>query len=140
MALRTVFNVATDESAPLDASGGAAAKQTVSGFITTQSFTNFAVMTGAITMAWNAIRTLIPAASGLWIPYLLALGWAAAAVVTSLEGLKKKGKLVASTLTVAIFTAIINSLVLAGAVVGTAAATHSLEAPQAVHRSVHHRR
>jgi hypothetical protein len=127
MAVMNVFKTTTTVESPLDASTGTEAKPTVSDFITVQSFTNFAAMTGAITAAWHALQTLTPGAAAIWVPYLFAFVWAIASLLISVDGLKKtkdgKEKLELGTLVGAVFVALINSLVLAGAVVGTNIAT-----------------
>lgn len=125
MALLSVFKTTTAADSPLDASGGTDEKPTVSDFLTVQSFSNFAMMTGAITAAWHALQTPIPAASTFWVPYGFAFFWAVVSILISIEGLRKEGKdkLEAGTVLGAIFAALINSLVLAGAVVGTNLAT-----------------
>jgi hypothetical protein len=84
-------------------------------------------MTGAITAAWHGLQTLIPGAAAIWVPYLFALAWAIVSLLISKDGLKKtkdgKGTWELGTLVGAVFVALINSLVLAGAVVGTNIAT-----------------
>ncbi len=123
MAVLSVFRTTTTADSPLDASAGTEAKPAVSDFITVQSFANFAAMTGAISAAWHALQILTPAAAALWVPYLFAFVWAIVSFLISLDGLKKtkggKETLEPGTLAGAIFVALINSLVLAGAVVGT---------------------
>lgn len=123
MTVMNVFKTTTTADSPLDASSGTAAKPAVSDFITVQSFTNFAAMTGAITAAWHALQRLTPEAAGIWVPYAFALGWAIVSLLISIDGLKKtkdgKETLELGTVVGAIFVALINSLVLAGAVVGT---------------------
>lgn len=127
MAVMNVFKTTTTADSPLDGSTGTETKPAISDFITVQSFTNFAAMTGAITAAWHALQRLTPAAAAIWVPYLFALAWAIVSFLISLDGLKKiKGgqeKLELETLVGALFVALINSLVLAGAVVGTNIAT-----------------
>ena len=127
MAVMNVFMTTTTAESPLDASTGTEAKPPVSDFITVQSFTNFAAMTGAITAAWHALQTLIPGAAAIWVPYLFALAWAIVSLLISKDGLKKtkdgKETWELGTLVGAVFVALINSLVLAGAVVGTNIAT-----------------
>jgi hypothetical protein len=127
MAVMNVFKTTTTAESPLDASTGTEAKPTVSDFITVQSFTNFAAMTGAITAAWHALQTLTPGAAAIWVSYLFAFVWAIVSFLISVDGLKKtkdgKEKLELGTLVGAVFVALINSLVLAGAVVGTNIAT-----------------
>jgi hypothetical protein len=95
MAVMNVFMTTTTAESPLDASTGTEAKPPVSDFITVQSFTNFAAMTGSL--------------------------------LISKDGLKKtkdgRETWELGTLAGAVFVALINSLVLAGAVVGTNIAT-----------------
>jgi hypothetical protein len=127
MAAMNVFKTTTSGESPLDASRGTEEKPTVSDFLTVQSFANFALMTGAIAAAWHALQKIMPSATTLWVPYGFAFVWAIISVLISLEGLKKgtdgSGKLDLGTVLGAIFVAAINSLVLAGAVVGTNIAT-----------------
>ena len=65
MAVMNVFRTTTASESPLDGSGGTQAKPAVSDFVTVQSFTNFAAMTGAITAAWHALERLWPSASAI---------------------------------------------------------------------------
>jgi hypothetical protein len=125
MSVMNVFMTTTTAESPLDASTGTQAKPPVSDFITVQSFTNFAAMTGAITAAWHALQRLTPELAAIWVPYLFALVWAIVSLLISKDGLKKTndGKWEPGTLVAAVFVALINSLVLAGAVVGTNIAT-----------------
>jgi len=123
MTITNVFKTTTSAESPLDASRGTETKSTVSDFLTVQSFTNFAAMTGAITAAWSGLQKLIPEASTLWVPYVCAFIWALISILISIEGLKttigSSKKLEFGTVLQAIFVGVINSLVLAGAVVGT---------------------
>lgn len=57
MAVMNVFKTTTTADSPLDASAGTEAKPAVSDFVTVQSFTNFAAMTGAITALHKCLRT-----------------------------------------------------------------------------------
>jgi NADH:ubiquinone oxidoreductase subunit 6 (subunit J) len=118
--LSRLFRTTTSAQSPLDASGGDSAR-TVSDFLTIQSFTNFAAMTGALTAAWNALQRVVPGASAIWVPYVFALAFAAVSILMSLDGLKKDGAshYDAGTVLGAVFVGVINALVLAGAVVGT---------------------
>ena len=121
MAVMNVFKTTTTVESPLDASTGTEAKPTVSDFITVQSFTNFAAMTGAITAAWHALQILMPGAKTIWVPYVFAGLWGIFSILISWNGLKKPPatNVEMGTLLPACFAALINSLVLAGAVVGT---------------------
>lgn len=125
MAVMSLFKTTTSPESPLDASSGTKDKATVSDFLTVQTFTNFAAMTGAITAAWHGLEKLTPHATTLWVPYGCAFAWGFISIMTSLEGLKKSStdKLEFGTLCQSIFVAVINSLVLGGAVVGTNAVT-----------------
>jgi hypothetical protein len=127
MAVLTVLKTTTAADSPLDASGGDESKPAVSDFLTVQSFVNFAAMTGAITAAWHGLQKLLPQASTIWVPYVCAFIWGIISILISIEGLKKtetgSKKLEVGTLLAAIFVATINSLVLAGAVVGTGIVT-----------------
>jgi hypothetical protein len=111
----------TSKTDVTDGSNGDPSKAGVSDFLTVQSFTNFAAMSGAITAAWHAVQSLNPTAFGLWFPYACALLWATVSYQISKEGLSKgDGKGVPWGVTgQALFFAFINALVLAGSVVGT---------------------
>ena len=112
------FSVTTHPHAPLDASSSKdGAPATVSNFLTVQSFTNFAAIAGAISAAWHALRLLSPALGAIWVPYALAFAWGVIAFVMSWESLRREKQ--AGSLLAAAFIAFVNSLVLAGAVVGT---------------------
>jgi hypothetical protein len=115
MGFSSSLKVTTAAGSPFDAASGGDPNTAVSNFLTVQSLTNFAAMTGAIAAAWHALQLAIPSASALWVPYVLAFAWGLISVWMSLESLKGKK----SNVAVAIFIAFINSLVLAGAVVGT---------------------
>lgn len=134
MGLGKVFMTTTRANAPLDAGlsvGDASSGNSsmVSEFITVQSFANFAAMTGAITATWHALQRLFPAAESIWTPYIISVIWGLIAFSVSFEGLKQNDdsgfhkKLRVGTVLAAIFIAFVNSLILAGAVVGTSVAT-----------------
>lgn len=121
MAVASLFKASTSADSPLDASGGTGAQSAVSDFLTVQSLTNFAAMTGSISAAWHALQRLNPTLfSTLWVPYGFAALFGLVSILTSLDGLKKQGstKLDRGTVLAAFFIAVINSLVLASAVVG----------------------
>jgi hypothetical protein len=115
-----LFTVATRSESPLDASLQGPSQRSVSNFLTVQSFTNFAAMAGAISAAWHALRQLDPALATPWVPYGMAIAWGVISLVMSWEGLRKEGR--AGAILAAAFIAMVNSLVLAGAVVGTESA------------------
>jgi hypothetical protein len=123
MKLRNVFMTTTGSGSPLDGSAGDETKPPVSDFITIQSFANFATMTGGITAAWHGAQRLIPEAASILVPYVLALVWATISFFMSLDGLREtiEGKRVLKpgSVAAAAFVALVNSLVLAGAVIGT---------------------
>ena len=120
MSLTNVFKTTTGASAALDGSAGVTANRTVSDFLTVQSFTNFAAMTGAITAAWKGLQAFLPEASAHWVPFAFALVWAIISVLISWEGFKKANsdEVELGTLMQAVFLAIVNALVLGSAVVG----------------------
>jgi hypothetical protein len=125
MTITNLFKTTTSLDSPLDASGGDAQKPPISDFLTVQSLTNFAAMTGAITAAWSALRTLNSQLfSSIWVPYVFALFFGIASVLMSLDGLKKgnSAKPDAGSVAAAVFIALINTLVLASAVVGVTGA------------------
>ena len=131
MAVRNLFGTTTSTETPLSGSvapAGTAVSNTttatVSDFLTIQSLANFSAMTGAFTIAWNALQKLdADRFSGLWVPYVLAGIFAIVSLVTSLEGLKKNGELQPGQILSAAFIAFLNALVLASAVVGAESVT-----------------
>lgn len=123
MAHMDLFRTNTSTGSPFDASSGIEKGPLVSDFLTVQSFTNFAVMTGAISAAWHGSQKIFPWCQSMWVPYAFAFVWGLISVWISIEGLfestgtgffRKVGVVLKS-----VFLALINSLVLAGAVVGT---------------------
>lgn len=127
MSLADVFKTSTAKEAVTDGSQGSTDKPGVSDFLTVQSFTNFAAMSGAITAAWNAAPILLPQAAGNWFPYAMAFLWAVISYQISKDGLGTDdgtGKKVVpwGTTLQALFIAFLNALVLGGSVVGTGAA------------------
>ncbi len=130
----SVLMTSTSNDAVTDGSQGSVDKPGVSDFLTVQSFTNFAAVSGAITAAWHAMPALIPQAAGAWFPYLCAGLWAVISYQISKDGLAKDdgngGKTVPwGTTGQALFFALINALVLAGSVVGTSGAIRAVAAP-----------
>ena len=115
---RSLFTVTTLAHSPLDASNEAGTTPaSVSNFLTLQSFTNFAAMAGAISAAWHALRQLDAGLGATWVPYALAVLWGAISFVMSWEGLRRERQV--GPMLAAAFIALVNSLVLAGAVIGT---------------------
>jgi EamA domain-containing membrane protein RarD len=120
MALMSMLKTTTSGESPLDGSTGSGTKPPVSDFLTLQSLTNFAVMAAAIGIAWRSLGALNPRWSSLWVPYAFAAFYGVISILTSIDGLRKDGKtLELGTLLGAVFIALINSLVLASAVVGS---------------------
>ena len=124
-----LFKTTTSIESPLDASlGRDQASPQVSDFLTIQSLTNFAAMTGAITAAWNAlIRLNAPVFSPIWVPYGFAVLWGMVSILASLDGLTQGGtpRQKIANVIAAIFIAVINALILASAVVGATVSTSS---------------
>lgn len=99
--------------------GVAADTQTkVSDFLTVQSLTNFAAMTGAITVAWKALKAVSASSfSTHWTPFAMALIWLVVSLIASAaqeSALRRNFGFWAT----GIFIGIINSLVLFSAVTG----------------------
>jgi hypothetical protein len=86
-------------------------------------------MTGSISAAWHALQRLNPQLfSPLWVPYAFAGIFGLVSILISLDALTKSGspKLDPGNVLGAAFIAVINALVLAGAVVGTEVITKRL--------------
>jgi len=115
MPLSQYFKVQIDKVSPLAASEGGGATE-ISAFLTTQSFANFAAMAGAISAAWHALQAVVPGTASLWVPYGLSIAWGVISILISLDSLEGKGP---GEYGAAMLIAFLNSLVLAGAVVGT---------------------
>lgn len=133
MPLSNVFKTSTAPDAVTDGSQGVPNKPGVSDFLTVQAFTNFAAMSGAITAAWQASQRLFQGASGIWFPYACAFLWAIISYLISRDGLSQataggKNEVSWGTTLQALFIAFINSLVLAGSVVGTQAVVTGAQA------------
>jgi hypothetical protein len=126
MALSAAFATTVAESEPTNAnlasagirtgaSIGADPTKEVSDFITVQSFTNFAAMTGAFAAAWGAARQVdAHVFGGVWLPLVLCLAFGAVSLIASDLGRDPRRWLQAGLI------ALVNSLVLLGAVVSTA--------------------
>jgi len=113
-----VFKTSVASDQPLDGSvpGG---DRTISDFLTIQSLTNFGAMTGGITAAWHALARLDTALSSLYVPYAFTLVFLLVSLVTSGTAFMEAGRFKWGAFFGAVFIGVINSLVLAGAVVGT---------------------
>jgi len=120
MAVQSLFKTTTRRDAPFDGSVATGEDtSSVSDFLTVQALANFGAMTGAITAAWGALARLDTMFSALWVPYVFAGAFGLVSVLISIEALKTSGKWNLGGIAGAVFVAIINSLILAGAVVGT---------------------
>jgi multisubunit Na+/H+ antiporter MnhB subunit len=119
-----LFKTTTRGDSPLDSSRGTPEKSGVSDFITVQSLMNFTVMTAIISTAWLSLQKLVPSAASIWVPYGFAFLWGGISFLMSLEGLKKPGEKAPKLgpIAAAIFIAVLNSLVLANAIIGTSVA------------------
>lgn len=124
MGIESLFKTAVRADDPLDGSkttgksGGSETK--VSDFLTIQSLTNFAAMTGAISAAWAALRLLNSDwFSNKWVPFIFAIVFGIISLLISTDAFKKAGEWNAGTIASSIFIALINSLILFSAVVGT---------------------
>jgi hypothetical protein len=115
MGFSSIFMVSTAPDSLFTAAPGVDPRRSVSNFLTVQSFANFAAMTGAVAAAWKALQLAFPWAAALWVPYVMAFIWGLISVWMSIETIREPK----SNVAVAIFIAFLNSLVLAGAVVGT---------------------
>jgi len=120
MAISSLFKTRVSPAEPLDGSSSDESEVLTSDFLTVQSLTNFGAMTGGITAAWHAlVRLDADIFSTLWWPYAFAAVFGLVSILISSDALKKDGKWSAGAISSAVFVAIINSLVLASAVVGT---------------------
>src|SRR4051812_39066248 len=128
MAVGSLLKTTTRVNLPFDGSletnaqtarGGSDTTE-VSDFLTIQSLTNFTVMTTAITAAWRALERVAPTTfDSLWVPFGFAVAWGVLSVGISLDGLKKPtGGLDRGKFFTALFIALLNSLMLASAILG----------------------
>jgi len=109
----------TSKDAVLDGSQRETDKPGVSDFLTVQSFTNFAAMSGAITAAWLALQQLpLTFLASNWVPFGFAFAWAFVSYQISKPGLAN-GPVPWPTTMQAGFIGLINALVLASSVIGT---------------------
>jgi hypothetical protein len=92
---------------------------TASEFLTVQSLTNFAAMTGALTVAWKALIALSSASfSTQWTPFFMALAWFVVSLVTTVAQQDSAGRKNVGSWASWTFIGIVNSLVLFAAVIG----------------------
>ncbi len=124
MGFTKLLKTTVREEKPFDGSietlDGAENETTVSDFLTIQSLTNFAAMTGAISTAWAVLRTLEASwFSSKWIPFCFAVTFGIISILISTDALKKNGSYDIGRIAASLFISLINSLVLFSAVVGT---------------------
>ena len=121
----SLLKVPTGKATPVDpSSADPADRTTISAFLTTQSLTNFAAMTGAIGAAWYALKRLSAFFSAIWVPYAFAGLFVIVSILISLDSLKdSSGKLDLAKTVPTVFVGIVNGLVLASAVVGASSLT-----------------
>lgn len=127
MGLTKLLKTTVREDSPFDGSletlGGAGEETSVSEFLTIQSLANFTAMTGAISAAWAALRTLeADWFSSNWVPFCFAVAFGIISILISTDALKNNGSFDLGRITASIFISLLNSLVLFSAVIGTATA------------------
>ncbi len=127
MSPSSLLMTSTAHDSPFDGSRGDGEAK-ISEFLTLQSLANFAAMTGAISIASRLLGGLFHDVPQLVITYVLAGAWGVASVWMSWDGLKVNGRRPRGAAFTACFLALLNSLVLAGAVIGTDVALASLGA------------
>lgn len=134
MGVEKLFMTAVKKEEPLDGSGAAGGaggeEAAVSDFLTIQSLTNFAAMTGAISAAWSALIVL----NATWfssklVPFAFAVVFGIVSLLISPEALKKSGNWHFGRIAATVFIGLINSLILFSAVIGAGSIT-SNENPQ----------
>ncbi|MGN6473233.1 MAG: hypothetical protein ACTHK4_06245 [Mycobacteriales bacterium] len=122
MALAAAFATTASDEQPTNGNttgqGDTGGKQ-VSDFITVQSLTNFAAMTGAITTAWGGLQQASSVFDSRWLPFSLCMAFGLVSLLASQPGksIAKWGP--------ALFIALVNSVTLFGAVVGAGNVTGS---------------
>jgi hypothetical protein len=122
MSVGSLFKTRTSVDEPFDGSLMQAQSlqntTTVSDFITVQSLTNFAAMTGAISAAWNALERLSSFFSTVATPYAFAAAFVLVSLGISTDGMKTGNNWDWGRIAAAVFIAVINGLILASAVIG----------------------
>lgn len=96
----------------------------ISAFLTIESLTNFAAMTGAISAAWFALGTFFAAAQHELTVLALALAFGAISYLLSWRGLEGWSNRIAAA-----FIALLNSLILASAVLGMSGMAANITTP-----------
>ena len=119
MSIESLLKTSVSREEPLDGSKGSENSEKVSDFITVQSLTNFAAMTGAISAAWSGLRLLEPVLfGGYWVPFSFAITFGIVSILISSDILKENGVWIRGRIAATLFIALINSLVLFSAVIG----------------------
>lgn len=91
----------------------------VSDFLTVQSLTNFAAMTGAITVAWKALQQVQNSwFHTIWTPLALAELWLVVSLIMSAYQQDRATNTKASYWASTLFIGFLNSLVLFAAAIG----------------------
>ncbi len=105
-----------------------AGTKSVSDFVTVQSLTNFAAMTGGIAAAWGGAQSLWAPLRGLWFPFVLCVLFGTVSLVASRPGaavMGTDGQEVSDQPSSFVrwlqpsFIALVNTFVLYGAILGT---------------------
>ncbi|GAB3375925.1 hypothetical protein [Amycolatopsis echigonensis] len=134
MSLAKAFATTTATAEPTSGNLGDAAPagtKNVSDFVTVQSLTNFAAMTGAVSAAWGGAQRLWNPLHGHWFPFTLCALFGLVSLLASRPGekaLDANGTLVPGQAAPLIrwlqpsFIALVNVFVLYGAVMGAAVA------------------
>jgi hypothetical protein len=91
----------------------------ISSFLTIQSLTNFASVTGAITIAWKALQALDESTfTSQWTPFLLSVAWLLASLALSANAADKETRRSGAFWASVIFVGLLNMLVLFAAALG----------------------
>ncbi|WP_406635870.1 hypothetical protein [Amycolatopsis sp. WGS_07] len=134
MSIAKAFATTTPTTEPTSGNLGDSAPagtKSVSDFVTVQSLTNFAAMTGAISAAWGGAQRLWNPLHGQWFPFTLCALFGLVSLLASRPGdpaLDAQGTPLAQQTSPLVrwlqpsFIAAVNVFVLYGAVVGATAA------------------
>jgi hypothetical protein len=137
MSIAKAFATTTSTAEPTSGNLGGAAPagtKSVSDFITVQSLTNFAAMTGGIAAAWGGGQSLWNPLHGQWFPFTLCALFGLFSLIASRPGETVScadGTAVPGQPPVAVrwlqpsFIALVNVFVLYGAVIGASTAVRA---------------